>query len=140
VKYAPGVRIPPWSPRRACSRSPHRRPASPWSRGQADGRDPSSPRLLDVRPVEGWLARSWDARNLERTVPHTAACEPLGPLEASCTLEVHYEDRALFPGVRTVTIDVSCRRPRARVSDCDWSSFDGRQLAGRPVAHAVGCA
>jgi hypothetical protein len=91
-----------------------------WSRGQADGRDPSPPPPLDVRPVEGWLERSWDARSLEPAVRGTALCEPLGPLRASCTLEVHYEDTAPFRGVRTVTIDVTCERPRARAADCDW--------------------
>jgi hypothetical protein len=90
-----------------------------WSRGQAGGRDPDSPPLIDVRPIEGWLARSWNGRSLEPAPPGAASCEPTGPLEASCTLDVTYEDGP-FPLTRTVTLDVDCRSPRAGAADCDW--------------------
>ena len=89
-----------------------------FDRGDADGRDAASPPLIDVRPIEGWLEASWNARSLEPTVPHSTRCEALGALKASCALEVLYKP-GLF-STRTVALDVSCERARAAAADCYW--------------------
>ena len=96
---------------------------SAWDRGGAGPGEPAGAPMLNVRPINGWLEASYNARGLGTAVKYMDRCVATGPLSATCTMAVLYDTGGPFGDYRTVTLDVSCDDGRARAGDCVWSEL-----------------